>query len=49
MCMKFASLSPPRAVEHPRYPVVRKYVRVGQYFSEMVIKAHSHIDQVKDD
>ena len=50
VCMKFASLSPPpRAVEHPRYPVVRKYVRVGQYLSEMVIKAHSHIDQVKDD
>ena len=42
-------LPPPRVVEHPRYPVVRKYVRVGQYFSEMVIKAHSHIDQVKDD
>ena len=42
-------LSPSRVVEHPRYPVVRKYVRVGQYFSEMVIKAHSHIDQVKDD
>ena len=49
VCMKLASLSPPRAVEHPRYPVVRNYVRVGQYFSEMVIKAHSHIDQVKDD
>ena len=34
-----------RSIDHPDYPVGRKYTRVNQYFSEMVIKPDSFIDE----
>ena len=36
-----------RAVDHPAAPESRKYVRVKSYYSEMVIKPHSFVDEVR--
>ena len=35
-----------RSVEHPDIPVNSKYTRVHHYFSDMVIKPHSRIDEL---
>ena len=35
-----------RSVEHPDYPVTSRYTRVDRYFSEMVIKPHSFVDEL---
>ena len=35
-----------RSIDHPDYPVNRQYTRVDHYFSEMVIKPHSIIDEL---
>ena len=35
-----------RSVEHPDYPAKSKFTRVDQYFSEMVIKPHSFVDEL---
>ena len=34
-----------RSVVHPSIPETRSAVRVRDYYSEMVIKAHTHIDE----
>ena len=34
-----------RSVDHPEFPAGRKFTRVDQYFSEMVIKPDSFIDE----
>ena len=33
-------------MEHPDFPAKSKFTRVDQYFSEMVIKPHSYIDEL---
>ena len=35
-----------RSVDHPSYPVNSRYTRVDHYFSEMVIKPHSFVDEL---
>ena len=37
---------PTRSTSHPSFPEQRGYVRVGDYFSEMVIKSRSKIEEL---